>query len=440
MTESTFETMFAAHLREYADGGVRPIDRYAIAEGTIKSTPARGRLSRWAPGWRARPLNLLLVGLLIVALAASAVVVGGRLLAPAPILPAPRVYLNELGPAADLSTPRFQPTLVVLEDDRVLVIGGNAGLSTTAEIYDVDAGESTAVGPMVSADFLVVSSAVRLADGRVLIVGDARPGDAPSFAVSQVFDPVTLRFDATGPMVTPRTYAELALLPDGRVLVTGGTRPVDINTTLATAELFDPTTSTFSATGSMATSRSFHAVTTLADGRVMVIGGETSTGDGAVPVTSAEIYDPETGTFTAADTMSSARSGLHAIALEDGRVVCFRSSMGDPDSDVQTWDPTTGRFGALSRLDRNVVGATLLDDGRILLIGVPTRNDTWAGTFDLSSKVVLTDVQAPVAWWPSVVRLADGRVLVVGGLEDGSVREANGGQLAPAVPMVQIFQ
>src|SRR3954453_5762851 len=97
-----------------------------------------------------------------------------------------------------------------------------------------------------------------------------------------------------------------ALLPKGRGLVGGGGSGADESTALASAELYDPTTSAWSPTGSMVNPRSRHTATLLGDGRVLVAGGycpSTTTGcpetrdpDGAIA--EAEIYDPATGKWS----------------------------------------------------------------------------------------------------------------------------------------------
>ena len=223
MTDRTFEALLSARLREYADGGVRPIDHYATAEGSIASGRGLRFGWRWSLGRSRRPLTLVLVGLLVVALLASAAVVGSQLLGPVQVRGG---FAGELTSASDLAAPVWQPERVLLEDGRVLLVGGNSGLTTTSQIYDPKTGASTRTGPMVSADAFVPSSAVRLHDGRVLVIGDTRPFDGPAFAVAQVFDPRTGQFAPVGPMVTPRASAELAVLPDGSVLMTGGTDPM----------------------------------------------------------------------------------------------------------------------------------------------------------------------------------------------------------------------
>ena len=132
-------------------------------------------------------------------------------------------------------------------------------------------------------------TATRLLDGRVLITGG---GDGSR---AEVYDPTTGTFKPTGSLKTPRWQQTATLLPDGRVLVAGG---ADLNageccTPLTSAELYDPMTGTFSLTGSLTTARRGQTATLLADGRVLVAGG---LGQQEV-LASAEIYDAATGTF-----------------------------------------------------------------------------------------------------------------------------------------------
>ena len=236
-------------------------------------------------------------------------------------------YRGVLVPAPDLLVPRGRPLLVLLADGRVLVAGGDAGYcldaacssattTTTAEVFDPATGRTARAGAMASADHLVLSSAVLLRDGRVLLVGDVGPADAPPFAVAQVFDPATMTFASRGPdghaAVTgeagaapgrarpgrrrnaangqqhhPRNRRALRSrdrdvlgdgidghtagvpldddAPDGRVLVTGGDN-VD------TAEIYDPTTGSFAPAGSAPQIKGLNLPVLLSDGRVVLIG------------------------------------------------------------------------------------------------------------------------------------------------------------------------
>jgi hypothetical protein len=374
------------------------------------------------------------------------------------------VHTDELVPAGDLATPRAGATVVELLDGRVLVVGGNADAETTAELFDPATGAHASTGPLVSAEALAISSAVRLRDGRVLLVGDARPFDAPFYGVAQVFDPATTTFTGVGPMLTPRAGAKLAMLPDGRVIMAGGTPPNDQNTALAAAEIFDPASATFTQTGPMATPRSMHALVALPGGGVLALGGETTYGESPSSLSSAELYDSATGTWSDAGSMSFAGSMSNltgtdlAVALHGGRVVAFGvdeqvsvDTEGPPGPDARVgvadiWDPATRMFSRIATRLPLVAGALLLDDGRVFLTGTESRDASWAAVFDAAQAArdptpqPLVAVEAPSAWGPVATGLSDGRVLLVGGLTDGNIRPENGGHFAPSVTIVEIFQ
>ena len=346
-----------------------------------------------------------LVALMTVALVGGALLVASRLSTPAPL---PRTYLNELVSAPDLSTPMTSPVLVTLADGRVLVVGdgGSFRPGIAALIYDPATGASVSTGPMVPPGQWV-NEAVPLKDGRVLILGDG---------VYQVFDPTTLQFTAVGLAVTPRSGAEAALLHDGRVLIAGGLPPGDeagVDPPLRTAELFDPATMTSTPTGSFA-ALAAGSMATLPDGRVFM-GTDNA----------AEIYNSATGTFSAASTTTSGGSG-HPVVLPDGRVVLAGPTGMYSGGRIQVWDPASGTFSAHG-LPEPLFDATLLDDGRVFLIGMcHGRPAGWTGVYDPRTEVT-TPTQGTLSCRPASTRLADGRVLIVGGLE-------------PATPTVQIFR
>ena len=190
----------------------------------------------------------------------------------------------------------------------------------SVEIYDPDSGSFRSIEVPQGEG----SAAVGLSDGRVLVVGGELAGDGLNAAL--VFDPRLDSFTATGlPNVDRHSAVTATLLDDGRVLVAGGEPS-------GTAEIYDPQTGTFTLTGSLSTARDYFTATRLVDGRVFIVGGSD---EGSAALASAEIYDPETGTFTPTGPMATARF-WHAVApLPDGRVLVVGGGDGGGDRSVE---------------------------------------------------------------------------------------------------------
>lgn len=222
-----------------------------------------------------------------------------------------------------MTTGRCTPAFSLLADGRVLVAGGNqpSGFPTdTAEIYDPETGTFSATGSMASARRGNLP-AVLLEDGRVLVSGGENA--AGSLATAELFDPESGTFSpAANSMTDPRTDGMAVRLGDGKVLVAGGVNIVGGSTAawLASADLFDPASDTFTQTGSLADPKVFATITRLDDGRVLVAGGGTDSGSG-YSTSTTEIYDPEAGTFSAGPSMGQTRTSQAAALLDDGRVL-----------------------------------------------------------------------------------------------------------------------
>jgi N-acetylneuraminic acid mutarotase len=270
-----------------------------------------------------------------------------------------------------MTTGREGQTATLLSDGRVLAAGGSNLAS--AELYDPKTGTFSPTGSMATARD--GGTATLLQDGRVLMAAGHMDTTFLTiyFASAELYDPKTGTFSPTGSMTTARTGHTATLLADGRVLVTGGEDvtgedPTSTTKFLASAELYDPKTRSFGPTGSMTTERTGHTATLLADGRVLLVGGETA----SRTLASAELYDPETGTFSATGSMTTERSGHTATLLADGRVLVIGGKTGSGAlASSELYDPKTGTFSPASSMltPRAYQTATLLTDGRILITG-----------------------------------------------------------------------
>ena len=144
-------------------------------------------------------------------------------------------------------------------------------------------------------------------------------------ASAELYNPATGTFTATGNMTTPRAFHTATLLRNGQVLVTGGCSTINgmcypATSTLSSAELYNPTTGTWTPTGTMTTPRGEHTATLLYTGQVLIAGGANGT-QAPNPIASAELYDPTTGAFTTTATMHAARDAYTATPLFNGTVL-----------------------------------------------------------------------------------------------------------------------
>ena len=310
---------------------------------------------------------------------------------------------------AALGTPRADHTATLLPDGRVLVAGGLSGEPLTAplgsaELYDPSAGKWTVAAPMAAARTghtatLLTGPGCALHCGKVLVVGGsvAQDQNAPGVEVTptaELYDPATGAWTPTGPLATGRTLHTASLLHGtpcegvappawcGKVLVAGG-QPGGTSTELASAELFDPATGQWTATGPLATARRGHTVTMLRDGTVLAVGGRSDAT--IVPdsnpdptLSSAERYDPGTGTWAAAGNTIIRRYRHTATLMSDGRVLVVggldfvnparrSAEIYDPLSQADPW-PGTPVTPAMAE-GRASHTATPFPDGSLLVVG-----------------------------------------------------------------------
>jgi hypothetical protein len=325
---------------------------------------------------------------------------------------------------ASMTQGRTNTTATLLEDGRVLVVGGRSGptLTTTsgAEIFDPADDSFTATGPM-SAD-RARHAAVKLADGRVWVAGGASgdDGNYTAIADTEIWDPTTGAFTPAAPLPSARDAFTATLLNNDTVLVVGGRNGA---TTFSDAHFFNPVTNTYGeVAGGLADARFGHTATRLPDGGVLIVGGRVGT-DG-LTLEDHERWDAATGVFTAGGS-SESRGGHTATLLSDGRVLVaggFERVTTDfivaiVETDLYTVSADSWDLGGDLAQPRLFAAAAHLPGAGVLLLGGDI--DQPLATVELFEPAGSSWIRLPSLTTPrlalTAVTLNDGRVLALGG-------------------------
>jgi hypothetical protein len=272
-------------------------------------------------------------------------------------------------------------------------------------------------------------TATLLAGGRVLVAGGFTDVGLGALASAELYDPASGTFTPTGDLTVERWGHTATFLPDGRVLITGGTRTADVGLiALASAELYDPASGTFTPTGDLTVPRWGHTATLLPDGRVLITGGSQTANVSALA--SAELFDPASGTFTPTGDLAVPRLGHTATLLPDGRVL-VAGGIETRDASVlasaELYDPGTGTFTPTGHMTsaRALQTATLLTDGRVLVAGgsdtaVESRALASAELYETSNGTFTPTEDLTVPRVNDTATLLwDGRAFIAGGTNGG---------------------
>jgi serine/threonine protein phosphatase PrpC len=263
------------------------------------------------------------------------------------------------------------------------------------------------------------AAAASLSGGRILIVGGLDANNV-ALASAEIYDPTTSDFTlVNASLKTARSGAAAAELPDGRILVVGGTGAN--KQVLKSAEIYDPKTKKFTPVkASLKTARS-GAAAVLTDGRILVVGGTDASG---VALASAEIYDPNTKAFRSAGNMSTPRFGLAAAALPGGKVLIIggTDATGTVLATSEIYDPTLKKFsdGPALKTARSGAAASALSGGKVFTIGGTDAGGTFLATseiYDPSTRSFNTARSIPIPRTGAAAAPTDGRILVAGGLD-----------------------
>jgi N-acetylneuraminic acid mutarotase len=222
-------------------------------------------------------------------------------------------------------------------------------------------------------------------------------------------------------MNEPRDGHTATLLPNGQVLIVGGWNQ---NGRSSTAELYDPQTGTFEYTGSLIAPRQGMTATLLKDGRVLIAGGDSARRASQL---TAEIYDSAKKTFSSAGILNQGRMAHTATLLSDGRVLLVGGASGNQEvlATAEIYHPATGQFTLTDQahLVRYKHTAVLLQDGNVLILGGSNEKD-WTGQYDsaeiynvqMGTFAEISDMnQERFKLADAAVLLANGNVLIAGG-------------------------
>lgn len=325
------------------------------------------------------------------------------------------------GLTGSLNTSGGSATL--LQNGKVLVVGDSA------EFYNPATGQwSYTSSPITPRGGHI---AVRLLDGRVLVAGGNSPnGDVLTSA--EIYDPATGLWSPAGDLSVPRAHHTANLLNDGTVIVIGGQVVLEVLAdrvrylTYSSAEIYDPATGQWNSAGTMPSPHAHHASIVLANGNVLVIGGDND----HLNQRSSSLFDPVTRNWTATGDTISARWQPRATILPDGKVLVAGGDGGMDEAEI--YDPVTGKWSATGRMTtrRREHSLTLLPDGTVLAAGGHKDDEdyyTGEGTVWNSAEIYdpVTGQWSPTTsmnvarYGHTATRLDNGKVLVVGGCTNG---------------------
>ena len=317
---------------------------------------------------------------------------------------------------------------------------GATGLDST-ERYDGRTMQVSSGPTMTSSRALAFSATLN--DGRVFLCGGV---DATGAVLSsaEIYDPTTNAWTATGSMAVARAAFDGTRLSDGRILVAGGTTTfVDVLSALAgsqaTAEIYDPSSGTWSNVAAMPSRLLAPDLTLLNDGRVLLSGGFQVTVVFGIPVPTGSIaacrrYDPATNNWGAAATMNRSRGahGLNTVSMLDGRVFVSGGMTSGPDltqataiADVEIYDPAANSWTLMAPLagPSAIHAANVLVDGRIVVTGGAT------GTLTAPNELDTVQVFNPNSLlWTSLPNLPAPRAGHGAALTDDGILVLLGGQ------------
>ena len=324
----------------------------------------------------------------------------------------------------NLNTTRYLHTATLLPSGKVLIAGGIIGGPpynpvNSAELYDPATGTWSYTGNLNQSRF--GHTATLLANGQVLIAGGW--GGNSALNKAELYDPVIGTWSSIGNLNIARYDHTATLLENGKVLVTGGGYTGDYDYTLASTEIYDPVSGSWSVTSPLNKNREGHTATLLPSGQVLVAGGGGGYFESAA--NTSELYDPATKTWS---NISYFFYTVMATLLPNGKILASRGS--NPTS-TELYDPATGMWGSSANLNTARVSytATLLANGKVLVVG--GSNGT-GNTFNILNSAELFDLGLPQSGTVTSVSAASYGLM---GLANETITTSFGTNLAAATQM-----
>ena len=299
-----------------------------------------------------------------------------------------------------MATSRAFHTATLLNDGRVLVVGGATSL--VGEVYSPSTGIWSTVASMAGVHRK--HTATKLDDGRVVVIGGHNDA-VTALASCEVYNPTNNTWVTAGSLTAARyahTASFIRIGASGKILLAGGTSDGTVG--LASCELFNPGTLTLSATGSMSGARWGHAAVALSDGSVLVSGGSNSGN-----VATAEIYALSDGTWKSTTSLTYARRDHNAALLSTGQVLvqgwtATKSEIYDPPHTIGAAGGLNGSF-QVTVLDANnftystpdvPYATTGLAGGTVTVVRAPSDNRQGPFVFDPYAGAAVTGKETTI--------------------------------------------
>lgn len=379
---------------------LRELEGCAILTGGVVMLGVRNRLwKRSAVGW-----------LVVVAAVASVPAVA---------------WAAAWSPAGSMNGARSFDSAVLLGNGQVLVAGGFDGASVigSAELYDPSTDTWTTTGAMSAVRATAVM--VRLGNGNVLIAGGAQSFGPPDTSTAEVYHPSTGVWTLTGSMHNARDDFGAVRMPNGNVLVAGGGLGTATTTLTATAEVYHPSSGTWTTTGSMHVPRTEFVMTgveTPGGFRVLVAGGVIDAA--GTRTNTAELYNPTTRSWSYTGSLHVARSDAQSAHLsgDDALVAGGTSDGSGALPSVEVYDGSEGQWTRVARLPTALFegAAVKLGNGEVLVAGGLTAPDTPSAAAEVYDPQTNTWSTGPAMTFGreglDLTSLANGKALADGGI------------------------